>query len=467
MQINSLTRHSRIGLTLTGALMILAACTDREVIFEGPRFDVRSDLAEVSAALDSEGAVEASTSRPDPATFGDRRDITGEAAPIKLAKATANADWTHRNGSVRHTLRHPAFAANPTLVWTGKIGTGETRRNRISADPVVAGGRVFTMDTRAELRAHGANGGLIWSRNLTPPSERPEDASTGSLSFGAGKLFATTGFGELVALKPDTGAVIWRQDLDAVVTGSATVVGNLVYVVSRDGRAWALGTEDGRVKWQLPGIPGSAVRIGGPGPTITDRLVIFPFGSGEMIGALRKSGLRVWTSSVNGERLGRAYAGFADVTSDPVLVGNTIYAGSQSGRVVAVDAVNGNRIWTANEGAISPVWPAGNSVFLISDEAQLVRLNARTGDVIWSRSLPYFVNTKIKRRKAIYAHYGPVLAGGRLWVASDDKVLKGFDPASGELVTTVDLPGGAASAPVVANGTMYIVTKKGQLLAYR
>lgn len=52
-------------------------------------------------------------------------------------------------------------------------------------------------------------------------------------------------------------------------------------------------------------------------------------------------------------------------------------------------------------------------------------------------------------------------------MASTDELLRAFDPVSGELVATVALPGGAATAPVVAGGVMYVVNAKGQLLAFR
>jgi outer membrane protein assembly factor BamB len=93
---------------------------------------------------------------------------------------------------------------------------------------------------------------------------------------------------------------------------------------------------------------------------------------------------------------------------------DVIYAGTGSaGRTVAMSASSGERIWSAGEGALGPVAVAGGSLFLVNDEAQLVRLDAETGEVIWAVEMPYFTNDKIKRRKGIYAHYGPVLAGGR------------------------------------------------------
>ena len=94
-------------------------------------------------------------------------------------------------------------------------------------------------------------------------------------------------------------------------------------------------------------------------------------------------------------------------------------------------------------------------------------MDALTGEIIWAQDLPFFTKTRIKRRKSIYNHYGPVLAGGRLILVSDDGGMRQFDPVTGSLISNSELPDGAATNPVVAGGTMYLVTENGQLHAFR
>ncbi len=245
------------------------------------------------------------------------------------------------------------------------------------------------------------------------------------------------------------------------------MVGGLLYVISRDNVAWAIDTATGRVRWRVQGTPSISGMIGGAGPAVTDKFAVFPFASGELIAALRQGGVRVWGATVSGGRQGAAYANVTDIVADPVVSDGVLYTGNQSGRAVALDLESGERLWTADDGAYGPVWVAGGSVFLVSDQAELVRLDAGTGQVIWSQELPYFKASRAKRRKSIYAYFGPVLAGGQLWIASDDGKLRAFDPASGALRQIVDLPGGAASNIAVAGGTMYVVSENGQLHAYR
>lgn len=437
---------------MTALFLALAGCAQDEIL-TGKRIDVRAPLS-----------PEAATAVPEAAA---PRDATAPVVAFAAPAEVVSADWTHKAGSPQHQIAHPAFSGNPQLVWAVRIGEGNKRRNRITADPVVADGRVYTLDSLATVTATTTGGGPVWRRDLTPPSEKSGDASGGGLAVAGDTVYVTTGFGEVHALDAATGRDRWKQRLDAAATGTPTVYGGLVYVITRDNTAWGIDVENGRVRWQLPGTPSPAGMAGASGPAVTDGIAVFPFGSGELVGALPQGGVRLWGASVSGQRRGRVYAQINDITADPVIDGDTIYTGNQSGRAVAMDLRSGERLWTAEHGPYEPVWVAGNSVFLVSDEARLVRLDAATGETLWVTDLPYFRRDRARRRKGIFAHYGPVLAGGRLWVASDSGQLSGYNPETGQLVVSAQIPGGAASNLVVAGRTMYVVSAKGELVAFR
>jgi len=384
-----------------------------------------------------------------------------------LPTATTNGAWTHRNGGPAHQITHPSLNTSLTQVFATNIGTGNTRRLRITADPVIADGRVFTLDSESKITATSVGGERIWSRTAVPETDRSRDASGGGLAVSDNVVLATTGFGEVVALDPATGGEIWRQDLDAPGTSAPTILGDLAYVVARDGRAWALELGSGRIRWTQSSPPSTSNFAGGSGAAVTSEFAVFPFPTGEIIATFPEGGLRRWSTVVTGQREGRAASTISDIAADPVIDGNRVYVGNISGRVVALEVANGDRIWTASEGAVGPVWPAGDSIFLVNDLSELVRLDASDGSSIWHVVLPGFEESRERRQKTRFAHYGPILAGNRLIVASGDGLIRQFDPTSGALVGTVEIPGGAASNPVVANGILYVVTGRGQLMAFR
>ena len=422
------------------AALALSGCGEADIDLPGVREPIRQGPAEVNRAI-----------------------------PLSLAAPQAMSDWTHRNGSADHSSAQGVLSAVPQLVFATPIGAGDSRRARITADPVVAGGLVFTMDALSRVSATTTAGQPVWSVELVPPLDARTDASGGGLAVGGGRLYAATGFGRLMSLDPATGATVWTQDIDAPGTSAPTVAGDLVYVVGRDSTGWALETSNGRIRYQIGGIPSVSSFAGGAGPAVNADVAVFPFPSGEVAGVFPQGGLPRWSQVISGQRRGAAVNAISDIAGDPVIDAGRVYVGNFSGRTVALDAASGERLWTAEEGATGPVWPAGGSLFMVNDRNELLRLDASDGSVIWRVALPDFVETGVFlwRSRTTFAHYGPVMASGRLIVASSDGQLRSFDPVSGRLLASVALPGGAASTPALANGLLYVVSKDGQLLAYR
>lgn len=449
---------------------LLAACGPREDLLPGERYAVTESRAAAEEFAERAAAGTLSLEPPpQPPRAVPQRPYTilGEPRPIALPSPRVNAEWSHVGGAPDHRIVHPALGASLARVWSADIGAAATRRVRASAHPVVGGGRVFTMSAFSEVQATAPDGRALWRRNLTPASESPGEASGGGLAYAGGRLYATTGYGMLHVLDAADGRTIWTQRLDAVPAAAPTVAGDFVYLTSRDSRAWAIERQSGRVLWQIEVSDGGPVITDGASPAVTGRTVILPFGSGDLVAALREGGLRLWTATVTGARVGVTYAQVGDITADPVVDGGVIYAGTPSGRLAALDAETGARLWTAGQGAISPVWPSGGSVFLVSDQGEIVRLDAGDGSEIWRATLPYYTREAVRRRKGVFAHYGPVLGGGRLITAGTDGMLRQIDPASGRLIGETALGAPAAANPVVAGGTLYVVTADGRLHAFR
>ncbi|MEH6829675.1 MAG: PQQ-binding-like beta-propeller repeat protein [Sulfitobacter sp.] len=435
---------------LVGAAAFLSACSEPDVILAGAREDVRS-------VLQDQGELESQQ----PAFNGNVQRA------ISLPAARANKDWAQTAGSPANRVSHPALGSSLTLLWASNIGEGDSRKHRITADPVVAGGRIYTLDAQSIVTATSTAGATLWQADLRPARDQAGDATGGGLVVAGDTVYVSIGFGVLSALDAGTGAVRWNQQLDASGSGTPTVSGDLVYVTAGDNTGWAVNRKDGSVEWQVGSTGDTNNVLGAPAPALTDDLAIFAFGSGEVQAVFRRGGLNRWDASVLGKRPGRALSNVSDVTAAPVVSGDRVYVGNQSGRIAALNVASGARVWTARDGAIGPVWPVGGSVFAVTDLNELVRLDASDGSKVWGVELPNFVKRKPLKQSRIVAHHGPIVAGGRVIIASGDGLLRSFDPTNGALVASAEIPGGATSAPVVAGQTLYVVSKNGQLLAYR
>ena len=397
----------------------------------------------------------------------DARFLAENVPDLRLPKPQPMPAWTHQGGNAQHIAAHAELPAELTLRWSRRIGVGDGKSHQISAAPVAQDGQLYTVDSQSMVTALDEAGTILWQRELGKSSDALKDASGGGLALRKNQLFVTTGFGTVVALDTATGAHLWTQDLASYGGASPTVYEDLLYIAARDGGAWAIETSNGRIKWQVAGPTVAASHTGGPGPAVSDKYAVFPFGSGDVLASFRKGGLRSWSSGLSGARLGLASTQVRDLTGQPVIEGASVYLASSVGRMAAVDLNTGLRIWTAKQGSQGHLLIAGNAVFAVSDASNLIRLSKEDGGLIWSTPLPKFTRKSVKSRAKIHAHYGPILAGGRLILASSDGLIRQFNPADGTLISTVDLPGGAASAPIVVNGTLYVLNTKGDLLAFR
>ncbi|WP_347853070.1 PQQ-binding-like beta-propeller repeat protein [Planktomarina sp.] len=397
----------------------------------------------------------------------DARFLAEDLPDLRLPSPQPVPAWTHQGGNAQHIAAHAELPSELTLSWSRRIGAGDGKRHQISAAPVAQGGQVYTLDSQSMVTAIDETGTILWQSELGKSSDALKDASGGGLAVGGTQLFVTTGFGTVVALDTASGAELWTQDLASYGGASPTVYDDLLYIAARDGAAWAIDTSNGRIKWQVAGPTVAASHTGGPGPAVSDKYAVFPFGTGDVLASFRKGGLRSWSSGLSGARLGLASTQVRDLTGQPVIEGSSVYLASSAGRMAAVDLNTGLRIWTAKQGSQGHILVAGGAVFAVSDAGNLIRLSKDDGALIWSTPLLKFTEKSVKSRAKIHAHYGPILAGGRLILASSDGLIRQFNPADGTLITTVDLPSGAASAPIVVNGTLYVLSTKGDLLAFR
>ncbi len=437
-------RSSLSLLSVIATIITVTGCAEREEILVGKRENIRPQDAPVESQVPLEGS-----------------------RPIALPNPTRNQDWTQYFRTPDLPTLHPALGESLELLWSVDIGSGDSRKQRITADPIVVDGRVFTLDADAQVTAITQDGAVLWRRDFRPQRDDSGEATGGGLAYLDGVLFISLGYGEVIAADAATGELRWRQQLNATASGSPLAADGLVYVVAGDNTGWAIDSENGRVAWQVSAAPSVANVLGAPKPIHTGGLIVFAFGSGDLIAALPKGGLRRWAASVAGSRVGKSASSIIDITGSPILVGDKVVVGNHSGQIVAFDAVSGNLEWTVREGALDPIWPTANNIFAISDQNDLLRIDVRNGQLIWRTDLPRYVRDRPNRRDQIYANHGPVLAGNRILVASNDGFIRFFSPENGALLSRLAIPHGATTAPVIANETLFVVSTRGILHAFR
>ncbi|HXV73921.1 MAG TPA: PQQ-binding-like beta-propeller repeat protein, partial [Sphingomonadales bacterium] len=232
-----------------------------------------------------------------------------------------------------------------------------------------------------------------------------------------------------------------------------------------DNQMFALSAEDGSELWTQLAIAEDAEVLGAASPAATGDTVIAGFSSGEIYALREANGLVNWQDALS--RTGRltALATLNDIDGHPVVYQGRVIAGSHSGRLVSIDLRSGERIWEANLSTLYMPWLAGSYMYLVNTEGQVFAMANRDGRVRWITQLQRF--EKPGKRKELIRWAGPVLAGDRLFVVSSHGYLLALSPYTGEIISGAKLPDSTTIPPIVADNTLYVLTDKGEILAYR
>ena len=213
--------------------------------------------------------------------------VTGALLGVMGSAAASGSQWNSAGGDLQNTR----FQAGEKALSVSNVAGLEkkwefTTGGDVSATPAVDGDTVYFPDKAGNLYAiDKLTGQQRWSSGIAVASGVAGDYARATPAVAGNKVIVGTqgpfgGGGKVLAFHKDTGALVWRTTLDthpaAVITQSATVFGNRVYVgtssleesfalipgydcCSFRGRMAALDLNTGALVWEVrmapPGFP--------------------------------------------------------------------------------------------------------------------------------------------------------------------------------------------------------------------
>ncbi len=379
----------------------------------------------------------------------------------------ANNAWPQSGGYPNHSMQNMALSGGSLKrVWSSDIGSGSTDNLPLNAPPIVANNAVFTLDTNSKLSAFDAQSGKrFWQTDVETDDEN-EHVVSGGISFAHNVLYVTNGYDEVLAVSAKDGSIIWRKPLPAPSRAAPTVIDGRVFVTTIDSRLVCLNVEDGSSIWEYIGIGEAAGLLGAASPAANSDIVVPVFSSGEITALRIENGSVAWSDNLSSIRkYGGGLESLSDIKALPILDRGMVIAISFAGKLVAIDERSGARVWQREISGAQTPWIAGNHLYLVSSENQLIALNVVDGTIFWIQELQNFENEKKKEDPITWN--GPVLANGRLVVAGSHGEILEINAHHGDIMRTIKVKKDIAFAPVIANETMYILAEDGSLMAYR
>ncbi|MGN7439331.1 MAG: outer membrane protein assembly factor BamB family protein [Alcanivorax sp.] len=392
-----------------------------------------------------------------------------EGERFALPNAWENKAWPQAGGYPNHSMQNLALQTQSgelKKIWSANIGRGSTRELPLTAQPIVADGRAFTLDTKSKLSAINIeNGKRIWSISVKSDDE-DDPVIGGGIAYAHKMLFVTNGYDEIISVSPETGDIMWRKTLPSPSRAAPTILSGRVYISTVDSRLVALDAKDGSSIWEYTGIGETAGLLGAASPGANKDIVVPVFSSGEITALRVENGSVAWSDNLsNVRRFGGGLESMSDITAMPVLDQGLVIAMSFGGKLVAIDERTGTRIWQREISGSKTPWITGNTLFVLSSENQLICMNILDGAIFWITELPRFEDEEDKEDPIHWT--APVLANGRLVLASSHGYLTEVNPHTGDVLSQIRTKKNVQVSPIIAGNTLYLLSNDGTLIAYR
>jgi outer membrane protein assembly factor BamB len=388
-----------------------------------------------------------------------------DAEPVTLPPPDARADWPQQGGNAANAPGHPAAADRLAVAWTASFGSGAGSRQRLLAQPVVAGGLVFAMDVDSQVSAFDAETGRRrWRIDARPENDRSGGLG-GGLAVEGELLVAANGWAEVLGIAVADGSIAWRRRLPAPARGAPAVYQGRAFVATVEGQLTATQLSDGAPLWTWRGATGGTGLLGIPAPAVDAGSVVAAFASGELAALRPDNGRLLWVESLASTGGLAPISELSSVRAAPAIAGGRVIALAAGGLFVSLDQRSGRRVWEREIAGHQSFWLAGDWIFALTTGQELAAFLRRDGRAKWVTAMDRWRDAERKRGPIRWT--GPALAGDRLILGNSEGRAAAVSPYTGEVLGTQRLPGPVSLPAIAAAGTVFMATDDATLVALR
>lgn len=288
-------------------------------------------------------------------------------------------------------------------------------------------------------------GRLKWSREIEGGVEIGAALYGNTIYFGANDGF-------FYALNADNGQTKWVFPIRTEGLGAPVVHEGVVYFLTANNIAYALDASSGEQRWLHSRRDTQPLTIRGASrPVVYQNNLIVGFSDGSVLALNMERGTVVWERQLSFSQR------FRDVDSGPVLDGEFIYVATYDDRLFKLNASSGEVVWSYHEGGFTDPLVYENNVYYTSSTGKIISLEKETGALVWEKDLKTGVASS------------PVYFRGLLLFGEWDGQLRAVNALNGESVSSFTTGRGVVSTPKVDEDSAraYVMTKDGNLFSFR
>jgi outer membrane protein assembly factor BamB len=334
-------------------------------------------------------------------------------------------------------------------IWSSKVGDG-SEFLRLSLKPAGDGLRIYAASIDGKVTAYNPqNGKRLWRIEL-------KQSMSAGPGVGEDRLIVAGLQGEVICLNTADGAEVWRTNIDGESIAPPIIKNGIVVIATIDGKLRGLSLFDGAERWMLEqSLPPLTLR-GTASPVIVGSTVIAGFDNGRLVAADLNDGVVEWESVLSPPTGRSDLERLVDVDGAIAAVGQDVYAVGFQGRMASLAAESGQILWAREISSYAGIGADWENIYTLSDTGELIGLLRRNGNELWRQ-------TALIRREPT----APVPFNTAVAVGDFEGYVHIFDSGDGTPVARVRVGKGMISgAPVVIGGNLFVQNESGDIAAF-
>lgn len=335
-------------------------------------------------------------------------------------------------------------------VWSTDVGDGMGRKG-LSMAPVYSSGKLYVADHEGRLVVvDAADGDTIWELKTKQPF-------SGGPGLDNERIYMGTIDGRVIAYDRESGAELWNAQVSSEVLAPPASADGIVVVRGIDGRVFGLDDVSGRRLWIYDhSVPLLTLR-GNANLLIRAGIVFVGYDDGSVVSLRVEDGSVLWNQTIVSPEGRTELDRLSDIGTQMVIVASDLIVSSYKNRLVSIAADSGRLLWFKDIASASGVVVDRTRLAVSDRDDDLWLLDRRNGSTLWK--IDRFSNRELTR---------PAFYGNYVVVGDVEGYLHWLDADIGAFVARVRAgKDGFAAPPLGVGTTLYVLTAKGDLVAYR
>ena len=335
-------------------------------------------------------------------------------------------------------------------IWSTGVGDGMGKAG-ISMPPMFADGVIYTADAKGQLTAVGAEkGNKIWTI-------KTKQAFSGGPAVGESLLVMGTLDGTVLAFDAADGSERWSARVSSEVLAVPGISENIVVVRCIDGRVFGLDANTGTRVWIYDSSVPLLTLRGNTNILLRGSTVFVGYPDGTVAALKVADGTVMWSQSVVSPDGRTELERLADIGIQMVIVASDLIVSSYKKRIASLAADSGRLLWFKEIPSFTGVQVDRTNLAVSDFGGNLWLLDRRNGSTLWK------IDQLTNRGLTLPAFYGDLVV-----VGDKEGYLHWINISDGAFVARErEGKKGFAGAPLTVGTTLYVLTNKGTLSAYR